>query len=180
MYTTELEETVFAMKQRVNQLEEDKQPQQILQLCKNLSSDSQLLKLRERTKVLQICSPLHYRVKSRLSLSKSTSMSQQLPTDSNTPPKVALLGKVMKPDILILPVVRELHLVPEDESTPAAPVPVTVKKQNTLWRSWRRMLDMMRLLKLSWPSLKANHVISVGQRKIGCYSYKTVRLEMSL
>jgi len=38
MHTAELEETVFALKQRVNQLEESKQQEQILQLCKNSAS----------------------------------------------------------------------------------------------------------------------------------------------
>jgi len=39
MYTAELEETVLALKQRVNQLEESKQQERIKQLCKNSASD---------------------------------------------------------------------------------------------------------------------------------------------
>jgi len=131
MYTAELEETVLALKQRVNQLEEVKQQEQILQLCKNSSSNSQLLRLRERTKVLQIRSPLQDRVKARLSLHNSTSTSRQLPMDNKSLSKAVELGRVMQPDLLSLPVVRQLDIVPEDQSTPSVPVPVVVKKQKT-------------------------------------------------
>jgi len=41
--TAELEETVLALKQRVNQLEESKQQEQIQQLCENSASDSQFV-----------------------------------------------------------------------------------------------------------------------------------------
>jgi len=114
MYTAELEETVLVLKKRVNQLEESKQHEQIQQLCKNSSSDSQLLQLRERTKILQIQSPLQDRMKSRLSLHRNATMSQQPPTDRKSPPKAAEPGKVMQPDILSLPVIRQLDIVPED------------------------------------------------------------------
>jgi len=131
MYTAELEENVLALKQRVHQLEESKQQEQIQQLCKNSASDSQLLRLREHTKILPIRSPLQDRMKLRLSLHKSATTSQQPPTDSKSPPKAAEPGKVMQLDLLSLPVIRQLDIVPEDEPTPDIPAPVVVRKQKT-------------------------------------------------
>jgi len=127
IYTAKLEETVLALKQRVNQLEETKQKEQIQQLCKYSSSDSQLLRLRERTKVLQIQSPLQL----RLSLHKSVTKSQQLPAATKSPPKAEELGKVVQPDMLGLPVVGQLDIVSEDEPISDITASAIVRKQKT-------------------------------------------------
>jgi len=45
--------------------------------------------------------------------------------------KAAMPGKVMQPDLLSLPVIRQLDIVLEDEPIPDIPVPVVVRKQKT-------------------------------------------------
>jgi len=174
MYTAELVDTVLALKQRVNQLEEVKQQEQILQLCKNSSSDSQLLRLRERTKVLQIRSPLQDRVKARLSLHNSTSKSRQLPTDSKSPPKAAEPGRVMRPDLLSLPVVRQLDIVPEDESTPSVPIPVVMKKQKTPMAKLETYAGQGTSLEAFLAKFEGHSKYLGGLRRIGCFNCRTV------
>jgi len=62
MDNTDPEDEISKLMKHVNELEHYKQQEQIRHLCKNSSSDTQLLKLRDKTKLLHVRSPLKDRV----------------------------------------------------------------------------------------------------------------------